>query len=288
MIKSMTAFAHTQHKAGFGTLTWELRSVNHRYLEIYLRIPDDMRSFETHYRDLINARLARGKVECGLRYKPEVAVENGIEINTDFARALVKACQQVNDIMHQPSEINAVDILKWPGVVKDSTQDIQPVLDASVALLNTALDELIANREREGERLQQLIMQRCHAMQEVVNTVRKDMPEIRQLHREKLQARFNELSVEHDKDRLEQELVYLAQKMDVDEELDRLETHLHELTKVLQRDEAVGRRLDFLMQELNREANTLGSKSADMRTTQASVELKVLIEQMREQIQNIE
>lgn len=288
MIKSMTAFARCQRKADFGTLTWELRSVNHRYLEMHMRLPDELRGYESRYRELINKRLSRGKIECNLRFKPEVIIDNGIEINADFAKSLVKACKQINDILHQPSEVGAVEILKWPGVVKEISQDMKPALEASVELLDEALSELIDNREREGERLHQLIMQRCTSMQQMVVTVREQMPEIGKLHREKLKARFKELSVEADQDRLEQELVYLAQKMDVDEELDRLDTHLQELCNVLDRDEAVGRRMDFLMQELNREANTLGSKSADIRTTQASVELKVLIEQMREQIQNIE
>lgn len=288
MIKSMTGFARCQSKHPFGTLTWELRAVNHRYLEINLRMPDEMRSYENRYRELINTRLSRGKLECGLRFKPEIVIDNGIVINEEFARSLVKACQQINDIMHQPSEINAVDILNWPGVVQETVQDLKPVLDASVELLECALEELVENRAREGARLHEMVMQRCRAMMMQVTEVRAQMPEIRKLHREKLLARLQELKAEPNMDRLEQELVYIAQKMDVDEELDRLGSHIEELCHVLERDEAVGRRLDFLMQELNREANTLGSKSADIRTTQASVELKVLIEQMREQVQNIE
>jgi uncharacterized protein (TIGR00255 family) len=288
MIKSMTGFARCQSKNGFGTLTWELRAVNHRYLEISLRIPEEMRSYETRYREMVNARLARGKVECSLRFKPEMAIESGIEIDEEFSKSLAKVCQQLNDILHQPSEVNAIDFLKWPGVIKEATQDMKPMLDASVELLETALNELIANRESEGERLRETLLQRCASMQALVTTVRAQLPEIRQAYREKLLARLQELKAEPDMERLEQELVYLAQKMDVDEEIDRLESHIKELTLVLKRDEAVGRRLDFIMQELNREANTLGSKSVDIKTTQASVELKVLIEQMREQIQNIE
>jgi uncharacterized protein (TIGR00255 family) len=191
-------------------------------------------------------------------------------------------------MLHQSSEINVVDLLKWPGVVKESELDMKPVLEASEQLLEQALDELVQNREREGGRLKDLIVQRCNSIEQIVVQVREQMPDIRQKYRQKIQEKFDELKAEPDMDRLEQELVYLAQKMDVDEELDRLDAHLKELRDVLERDEAVGRRLDFLMQELNREANTLGSKSADIRMTQASVELKVLIEQMREQIQNIE
>jgi uncharacterized protein (TIGR00255 family) len=284
----MTGFARCQSKDELGTLTWELRTVNHRYLEISLRIPEEMRSNEARYREIVNARLGRGKVECNLRFKPEIVMASGIEINQEFSRSLAKVCQQLNDILHQPSEVNAIDFLKWPGVIRETAQDMKPIFDASEALLETALTELIENREREGERLREIVQQRCTGMQDQVTAVRSQLPEIRQAYREKLLARLQELKAEPDMERLEQELVYLAQKMDVDEEIDRLESHLKELALVLERDEAVGRRLDFLMQELNREANTLGSKSVDIKTTQASVELKVLIEQMREQIQNIE
>ena len=190
MIKSMTGFARCQSKHSFGTLTWELRSVNHRYLDINLRMPDEMRSYENRYRELINARLGRGKVEGGLRFKPEVAIEDGIEINDAFAKSLVKACQRINDILHQPSEINAVEILNWPGVVKEIALDMKPVLDASVELLESALNELVENREREGARLHEMVMQRCKGMRDQVEQVRTQMPEIRQLHREKLMARL--------------------------------------------------------------------------------------------------
>jgi uncharacterized protein (TIGR00255 family) len=184
MIKSMTGFARCQSKNGFGTLTWELRAVNHRYLEISLRIPEEMRSHETRYRKMVNARLARGKVECSLRFKPEVVIESGIEINQEFSKSLAKVCQQLNDILHQPSEVNAIDFLKWPGVIKETTHDMKPMLDASVELLETALNELIANRESEGERLRETLLQRCASMQELVTTVRAQLPEIRQAYRE--------------------------------------------------------------------------------------------------------
>lgn len=288
MTKSMTAFARCQATEAFGTLTWELRSVNHRYLDIHMRLPDELRGMEGRYRELINTGLSRGKLECCLRFKADAAVGGGVEVNQDFAQSMIHACEQLNATMHQSSVINMVDILKWPGVVKEATLDMKPVAEASEALLQQALDELISNREREGERLKDLIVQRCVAVAGIVMQVREQMPEIRENHRQKILSRFEELKVELDMERLEQELVYLVQKMDVDEELDRLDAHVKELRDVLGRDEAVGRRLDFLMQELNREANTLGSKSADIRMTQASVELKVLIEQMREQIQNIE
>jgi uncharacterized protein (TIGR00255 family) len=284
----MTAFARSQVSESFGTLIWELRSVNHRYLDIHMRLPDELRAMEGRYRELISSQLHRGKLECCLRFKPEVAIENGVEINEDFAKALIHAGEKINSMLHQSSDINVIDILNWPGVVKELALDMKPVMDASEALLTQALKDLISNREREGERLKDLIAQRCDAVEQIVVQVREFMPEIRENHRQKILSRFEELKADPDMERLEQELVYLVQKMDVDEELDRLDAHVKELGGVLNREEAVGRRLDFLMQELNREANTLGSKSADIRMTQASVELKVLIEQMREQIQNIE
>jgi uncharacterized protein (TIGR00255 family) len=288
MIKSMTAFARVQQSEKFGTLTWELRSVNSRYLDINCRMPEDFRAQEGRVRECINKRLQRGKIECGLRFIPEQLTETGIEINEALVKSLIDVCQQINGRLHQPSEINPVDILNWPGVVAEPEQDYKSIFEASEKLLLSALDELIENRLREGERMEKLIRERCSGMQQIVDKVRQQLPDIQQRYREKLTARLEELKAGVDRERLEQELVFLAQKMDVDEELDRLHAHLTELNDVLDRDEAVGRRLDFLMQELNREANTLGSKSADISTTQASVELKVLIEQMREQIQNIE
>ena len=288
MVKSMTAFARVQQSEKFGTLTWELRSVNSRYLDINCRMPEDFRAQEGRVRECINNRLQRGKIECGLRFTPELFTESSIELHDTLVNSLLDACQQINTRLHQPSEINPVDILNWPGVVAEPEQDFKAIYASSEKLLQQALDQLIDNRLREGERMQQLIQDRCTSMQKIVDEVRQQLPDIQQRYREKLAARLQELSSNVDRERLEQELVFLAQKMDVDEELDRLDAHLKELGDVLERDEAVGRRLDFLMQELNREANTLGSKSADISTTQASVELKVLIEQMREQIQNIE
>ena len=288
MIKSMTAFAREQHSEKFGTLTWELRSVNHRYLEVTCRMPEDLRGLEGRVREIVNNRLMRGKVECNLRFKPELATDTGIVINEAFVKSVIAACQNINNKLHQPSGISAIDVLSWPGVVAETETDQRPVFEATEQLLEQALDQLIDNREREGEQLRMLIQTRCESMKAIADGVRVRLPEINQRYREKLLSRLEELKAQPDMDRLEHELVYLAQKMDVDEELDRLDAHLKELCSVLDRDEAIGRRLDFLMQELNREVNTLGSKSADITTTQASVELKVLIEQMREQVQNIE
>jgi len=288
MTKSMTAFARVQTSLEQGELIWEIRSVNHRFLELFLKMPDDFRAKEINIRETIQQRLNRGKVECYLRFNASTQGTGTIGINRERAQGIIDACHDINGLMHQPSDVNPIDILQWPGVVEEAKLDMTPVLEASEVALNEALDELVANREREGLRLRDMILQRCDAIQQIVDETRKNMPEIHARYQQKLRDRLDELKIEVNQDRLEQELVHLIHKMDVDEELDRLDSHLQEMNDVLKRDEAVGRRLDFLMQELNREANTLGSKSAAISSTNASVELKVLIEQMREQIQNIE
>jgi len=288
MTKSMTAFARTQISEDFGSIVCELRSVNHRFLEMHMRLPDELRAQEVHLRETISKRLKRGKLECNVRLQLQDKKAGAIHINKDQATAIIDANHVINDMLRQPSEVNPMEILAWPGVVEESCVDLKPVAAALEGLLNQALDELIDNREREGNRLADLLQTRCDAMQKIVNAVRENMPSIVQRYREKLLSKLDDLKIEIDHDRMEQELLHLVQKMDVEEELDRLDCHLQEMKDVLKRDEAIGRRLDFLMQELNREANTLGSKSADISSTQASVELKVLIEQMREQIQNLE
>jgi len=288
MTKSMTAFARVQQNLDEGELIWEVRSVNHRYLELHLRMPEEFRAGETRFREILQQRLKRGKVECFLRFNGNTQQSGAINVDTQRAKALVGACHEINNLLHQPSEVDPIELLQWPGVVQESKLDMKPVLIASETGLTQALDDLIANREREGERMRDLILQRCETIQQIVDQTRDKMPEIQTRYQKKIRERLEAMKVEVNHDRLEQELVHLAQKMDIEEELDRLDSHLKEMSDVLNRDEAVGRRLDFLMQELNREANTLGSKSADISSTNASVELKVLIEQMREQIQNIE
>ena len=288
MTKSMTAFARNQQNLDEGELIWEIRSVNHRYLELHLRMPEEFRASESRLREMLQQRLQRGKVECFLKFNVSGQQSDTLNINMQQAKSLVHACHEMNNLLHQPSEVDPIQLLQWPGVVQESKIDMKPVLLACEAGLDSALDELIANREREGERMRELILQRCTSIQQIVDQARDKMPDIQARYQNKIRERLAVIEVEVNQDRLEQELVHLAQKMDVDEELDRLDSHLKEMNDVLGRDEAVGRRLDFLMQELNREANTLGSKSADISSTNASVELKVLIEQMREQIQNIE
>jgi uncharacterized protein (TIGR00255 family) len=288
MIRSMTAFARQEADTGQGTLSWELRSVNHRYLEIGLRLPEELRAVEAALRERINARLGRGKVDCSCRYRPLAAGAAPVVLDEGNLTRLLDACQSVTARLPEPAALNALDLLRWPGVVLEQELDTGPLQKSALTLLDQTLEELVASREREGAQIHDLLTKRCDAMAELVVQARRLLPEIRTAMREKLLARLAELDTPADPGRLEQELVFLLQKIDVDEELDRLGGHIEEVRRVLQRKEPVGRRLDFLMQELNRETNTLGSKSAAAQTTTISVELKVLIEQMREQIQNVE
>ncbi len=288
MIRSMTAFAHCQSTTPQGKLSWEIRTVNHRYLDVTIRLPEEFRAQENDFRQSIQSRLQRGKLEASLRYASGVAEDNSIVINEPLARALIIACRQIEALTDAPDPLKAVDILRWPGVTQDTPPDLELLADQAKDLLADALDDLLATREREGSRLAEFIEQRCDQIAEIIVRIRKRRPHIIQGIREKINQRIEDLDITPDNNRLEQELVMLAQRLDVDEELDRLMAHLDEMTNVLDRNEPIGRRLDFLMQELNREANTLASKANDAETTQSAVDLKVLIEQMREQIQNIE
>lgn len=288
MIRSMTAFATLFDTQPWGTLTWEIRSVNHRYLEVSVRMPEEFRTVESKVRELVQQRLGRGKVECMLRFKAAAGQSAELQVNEALAAAVLHACATINSHMHVSEPVSPLEILQWPGVVQEPEKDLQPLQTAALNLFKETLNGLIKNREQEGGRLKELIQQRHSALKDIVEKERMHRPEVMPKLRQKLLARLQELQATPDMDRLEQELVYLAQKLDVDEELDRMNSHLEELAAIFNRKEPVGRRLDFLMQELNREANTLGSKSVDIETTQASVELKVLIEQIREQVQNIE
>jgi len=288
VIRSMTAFARQEADSRLGVLSWEIRSVNHRYLEVSIRLPDELRAAETAVRERLNARLGRGKVECACRYRPAAGTLSPVSVDTERLSLVLTACRDVAGQLEQSVPLNPIELLRWPGVVREVEPDTRPLQEAALALLETTLDELVATREREGGKIRDLLLQRCTAMDALVAEARGLLPKIRIATREKMLARLAELPVPADPGRLEQELVFLAQKMDVDEEMDRLGGHIEEVRRVLDRDEPVGRRLDFLMQELNREANTLGSKSAAPETTRISVELKVLIEQMREQVQNAE
>lgn len=292
MIRSMTAFGRRQVTGDRGSLTWELRSVNHRYLETVTRMPEDLRGLESAVRDRVAKRIRRGKIECNLRFQPPATGSQSISVNTAQAKALIDAAEAVADFIDKPGTIEPIDVLRWPGVIEEAERDIDPIQSEALALLDATLDDLVKTREDEGARISSLLLERCTSIAANVVRVRERRPEVlaqlREKYLDRIRERLSDLGTEPDEGRLEQELAIAAQRLDVDEELDRLESHVAEIRQVLSRKEPVGRRLDFLMQELNREANTLSSKSADLETTQQAVELKVLIEQMREQVQNVE
>jgi len=288
MIRSMTAFASSECEVEGYTLIWEIRSVNHRYLDVSPRLPEIFRTIEPLVRETVGKRLKRGKVDCNLFYRKQKQGEEAIEVNEARLNQLLTATSKIEANMNQFQVMSALDILRWPGVQSEVREDLEPVHEAAISLLNEALEQLVESREREGADILGMVDSRCELIQEQMKIAKTRLPEVQALLREKLEKKINDLMEEPEQARLEQELVYFLQKMDVEEELDRLESHVKEVRRILHQAEPVGRRLDFLMQELNREANTLGSKSADIQTTNVSVELKVLIEQMREQIQNIE
>jgi uncharacterized protein (TIGR00255 family) len=288
MARSMTAFARQELVKDWGTMTLELRSVNSRYLDVSMRMPEEFRNLEHKIREKISEKLARGKVDVGLKYNRIETSAGEIEINKELVEQISHASREIDHILYNADSVSSLDILRWPGVIKTPELDSEELNKALLELLDMTSTDMLEGREREGEKLVKLIEERCQSILNVVAEVKKRLPEIMQVWREKLLTRIKEASVEVDENRLEQELVMLAQKTDVDEELDRLTTHVAEVERVLKDNKPIGRRLDFLMQELNREANTLGSKSIDTETTKASVDLKVFIEQMREQIQNIE
>lgn len=283
----MTGFARRECQGPWGTLTCELRTVNHRYLEVSLRLPDELKALDGDIRQTINASLRRGKVDANL-YLKSVNTAPTFELNQELIDHLVLKLRAVNASLNSDAPINPIDVLRWPGVICEGDRDLQPVLAAALELTANAVGELNEMRGREGARMREVIKLRCDAMQTTVNAVRTRLPEIAARIRTRVTERIAALGATPDNERLEQELVLYAHKMDVDEELDRLKSHLTEIANIIDSKEPAGRRLDFLMQELNREANTLSSKSQDVETTRAAVDLKVLIEQMREQVQNIE
>ncbi len=287
MIHSMTAFARAEQAGPDGTLSWELRSVNHRYLEPHLRLPEAFRDLEGGVRDALRQGLSRGKIECTLRYTEDSAGKP-LQVDRERAALLVAAAESVAGLIKQPAALNPLEVLGWPGVLVADAADPQALNQAALALFKQALDELKKGRAREGAELAKLLGERLDGILAEVSALRELVPQMLAAQRQKILDRCAEMQVDLDPQRLEQELVLLAQKSDVAEELDRLSTHVSEVRRVLKAGGQAGRRLDFLMQELNREANTLGSKAFDPRSTQAAVNLKVLIEQMREQVQNIE
>jgi uncharacterized protein (TIGR00255 family) len=289
MIRSMTGFARRERQGPWGTLTCELRSVNHRYLELSLRLPDDLRGLENDARQLLSGSLRRGKVDAGVYLKGALAGAASLEINRAVIEQVVAGAAEVRAIAGDAAgTMNPLDVLRWPGVIRDTERDVTPMAAAAVELLKETAADLNAARAREGARIRDMLAQRCVALRELVSVVRARLPEVSARIRSRVLERVAQLGTTVDAERLEQEIALLAYKMDVAEELDRLGSHIAETLQVIDSGEPAGRRLDFLMQEFNREANTLSSKSQDSETTRAAVDMKVLIEQMREQVQNVE
>lgn len=288
MICSMTSFSRQERRDEHGELVCEMRSVNHRYLELFVRLPEELRGLEPLVRERVNKRLGRGKIDCTIRFVPSANAVASVVVNERLVQQIMDAAGVVGTMLHQSVPPNTMDIMRWPGVLEHEQVNMTPVHSSAAELLEETLDGLLDSRQREGKKLAELIRQRVTSMRQEVVKVRGLMPQLLESIRTRLRERLAELGGKLDEGRLEQEMVLLTQRLDVDEEMDRLQTHLDEVEHVLIRDEPVGRRLDFLMQELNREANTLASKSSDMEVTRVAVELKVLIEQIREQVQNIE
>lgn len=288
MIYSMTAYARKEIKSDWGNAVWEIRSVNQRYLETYFRLPEQFRGLEPILRERFRKRLARGKVECHLRFEANSKAQSDLNINEDLAKQVIQAAKQVMFLTGENSRLNPFQIMNWPGVMEAPEQDMDNIQKELLNAFEEAMDDFIDARGREGDNMKALIEQRLTAITEQASKVRAHMPEIMQWQRDRLLNKFEEAKIELDSSRVEQELIVLAQKSDVAEELDRLDSHVKEATNIMKKGGACGRKLDFMMQEFNREANTLASKSISTDVTASGVELKVLIEQMREQIQNIE
>jgi uncharacterized protein (TIGR00255 family) len=288
MINSMTAFARELYRGGEGELVWEIRSVNHRFLEVFVRLPEDLRGLEPLVRERVGQRLKRGKLDCTLRFQPGTQQTATLSVNRSLVQSLQSAADELGAMLGRTVSPNPMELLRWPGVLMEQPADLGPLQARAAEVLDRALDGLIATREREGVRMADTVRQRCASMRSLTKEVRARMPQVLEEIRGRLSVRLQEVLEQLDANRLEQEMVLFAQRLDVDEEMDRLATHLDEVERVLDAGGAVGRRLDFLMQELNRETNTLSSKTSDVVVTRHAVEMKVLIEQMREQVQNIE
>ncbi len=287
MVFSMTAFARAGSECPQGRFTWEIRSVNSRYLELHFRLPDAFRDLEPALRERLKKSLSRGKVECALRFQP-LQGENRLSVNHELVHELNRAADEVHAIIGPGNAMNVLEVLAWPGVISSAETDGKALQQAALQAFDDCLRSSCDARAREGEELAALIRQRLEKMQQIVAAVSAAMPQALAAQRQQLDDKIADLKITLDSNRLETEMVLLAQKADVAEELDRLNTHIQEVGRILSQDEPIGRRLDFMMQELNREANTLSSKSLTTSITQAAVDLKVLIEQMREQVQNIE
>ena len=284
----MTGFARHTAESETGVLTCELRTVNHRYFDVQFRLPEELRPKETDLRQLIGSAVRRGKVDCTLHHRRAPRKQAELQLNQALVEQIGRRAGELEAAFPNLGTLNAIDVLRWPGVIEEPEVDTEPLYEQAVIVITTALRELSAMRRSEGQRIAEMIDSRCRDVLGIAASVRERMPEVLAAARARQKERLDKLDIEADPARLEAELALVAQKLDVDEEIDRLESHVSEIRSAIGSPEAVGRRLDFLMQELNREANTLGSKSADTATTRATVELKVLIEQMREQIQNVE
>jgi len=288
MLHSMTGFARQSVDTEFGSLTWELRAVNHRYLDVQFKLPDEFRPQEQAFRQQVGDSLKRGKIECAFRFRRVLDASSEMQLNDELVKLLSTRLESIASVLQGADKVNPIDILRWPGVIQQSEIEVEPLFHATSDLLAKSIEAMLAMRASEGERIASMLESRCADIARLAKSVRARMPEVLDAARKKQQERIDRLDVDANPERLEVELALIAQKIDVDEELDRLDSHIVQIRESLHKDEPVGRRLDFLMQELNREANTLGSKSADAETTKAAVELKVLIEQMREQVQNVE
>ena len=287
MIYSMTAFARLEVKKDWGDAVWEIRSVNQRYLENFFRLPEQFRGLENTLREKLRQSLTRGKIECSLRIETKKQTNAELNLNKELANQVIQSLQWIKGQAGE-GEINLTDVLRYPGVVEAQEQDLDAISQDLLTAFDDLLTDFIAMRGREGEKLNDIIQQRLDAITVEADKVRSQMPTVLQWQRERLLQRFEDAQINLDPQRVEQEMILLAQRVDVAEELDRLQMHVKETTNILKKGGAVGRKLDFMMQELNRESNTLASKSINADITASAVELKVLIEQMREQIQNLE
>jgi uncharacterized protein (TIGR00255 family) len=287
MIYSMTGYAVAARELESAVLNLELRAVNHRYLDIQFRMPDELRAIESVLRETLTARLNRGKIECRISYMP-IPGRKGLDLDEDLLKQVVTLDARVRAALPVAQSVTVADVLRWPGMLGTESLDVDDLRQVCLSLLEQVLEDFTLTRGREGEKLKAILLERAAAVESRLADVAPRMPAVIAAFQEKLATRLKEALGNADEDRIRQELVLLANKIDVDEELTRLTTHISELRRILDKGGAVGKRLDFLMQELNREANTLGSKAADVTVTQVSMELKLLIEQMREQIQNIE
>ena len=287
MIYSMTAFARLEVKKDWGDAVWEIRSVNQRYLENFFRLPEQFRGLENTLREKLRQSLTRGKIECSLRIEIKKQTNAELKLHKELANQVIQSLQWIKTQAGE-GEINLTDVLRYPGVVEAQAQDLDAISQDLLRAFDDLLTDFIAMRGREGEKLNDIIQQRLDAIAVEADKVRSQMPVVLQWQRERLLQRFEDAQVNLDPQRVEQEMILLAQRVDVAEELDRLQMHVKETTNILKKGGAVGRKLDFMMQELNRESNTLASKSINADITASAVELKVLIEQMREQIQNLE